>query len=97
MFAEVDRDGSGYITYDELQTIIRQHLRKGPKVLSDNAIKALWCAIDADCSNAVQKDEMAAFFKRGGRGGGEREGKFPCKDAVRPGGGYPGGAVCRAD
>ena len=65
MFAEVDQDGSGYITYDELESVIRQHLRKGPKAISDNAIKALWCALDADDSNAVQKDEMAAFFKLG--------------------------------
>ena len=54
----------------------------------DVGVRCVWCAQERRC---------AAFFKRGGRGGGEREGKFPCKDAVRPGGGYPGGAVCRAD
>ena len=65
VFAEVDRDGSGYITFDELYTTIRQHVSKGPKTLSDNAIKALWCALDVDDSNALQKDEMAGFFKLG--------------------------------
>ena len=56
---------SGYITYDELHTIIRQHLLKKPKVFPDSTIKALWCALDADDSNAIQKDEMASFFKLG--------------------------------
>ena len=65
MFADVDRDGSGFITFDELYTTIRQHVSKGPKTLSDNAIKALWCALDFDDSNALQKDEMAGFFKLG--------------------------------
>ena len=65
LFATVDRDGSGYITFDELKTIVRQTLRKGPKVMSEKAIKALWCGLDVDDSNAVQKDEMAAFFKLG--------------------------------
>ena len=45
--------------------------------------------------------KLPVYSLRGGpwwcelRGGGERQGVFPCVDAVRPGGGYPGGAVCR--
>lgn len=58
LFATVDVDGSGYITYDELCDVIRHKLRKGTKVMSDDAIKALWCALDNDNSNSVQKDEM---------------------------------------
>ena len=65
LFAEVDQDGSGFITFDELENVIRQQLRKGPKVMSDVLIKALWCTLDKDNSNSVEKDEMAAFFKRG--------------------------------
>ena len=65
LFAEVDQDGSGYITYDEIRDVIRHKLHKGPKVMSENAIKALWCTLDQDDSNSVEKDEMAAFFKLG--------------------------------
>ena len=53
------------ITYDELTDVIRRKLRKGSSKMSENAIKALWCALDVDESNAIQKDEMAAFLKRG--------------------------------
>ena len=31
-------------------------------------LKALWCALDLDESNSIQKDEMARFFKRGTAG-----------------------------
>ena len=28
-------------------------------------LRALWCGLDLDDSNSIQKDEMASFFKRG--------------------------------
>lgn len=65
LFAEVDKDGSGFVTYDEMYHVVRFKLEKGPKLLGNNKIKALWCALDADDSNSIQKDEMAGFFKRG--------------------------------
>merc|ERR550514_1939932 len=65
LFAEVDQDGSGFITYDELLDVIRHKLHKGPKVMTENKIKALWCTLDKDDSNSVEKDEMATFFKLG--------------------------------
>ena len=42
LFKEVDEDGSGDVTFDELNDIIRRKLRKGPSVISDDALKALW-------------------------------------------------------
>jgi len=65
LFTEVDVDGSGFITYDELTEVIRQKLRKSEKAFSGETLKALWCALDVDSSDRVDKDEMAAFFKRG--------------------------------
>ena len=53
------------VTFDELTDVVRRKLHKGPSKMSDSALKALWCALDADDSNAIQKDEMAAFLKRG--------------------------------
>ena len=63
--AELDEDADGMVTYDELTDVIRRKLRKGSSKMSENSIKALWCTLDADDSNAIQKDEMAAFLKRG--------------------------------
>ena len=53
------------VTFDELTDVVRRKLHKGPSKMSDSALKALWCALDTDDSNAIQKDEMAAFLKRG--------------------------------
>ena len=57
--------GSGEITYDELCEVVRHKLRVSSTAMPDNAIKALWCALDADDSNQLTPEEMGAFFKRG--------------------------------
>ena len=62
---QVDVDGSGYITFDELEDVVRHKLKKGPKVISQNTLKAMWCIFDEDNSNSIMKDEMAGFFKMG--------------------------------
>ena len=58
-------DGSGFLTYDELSDVVRHKLKKGQKAFPEDALKALWCAIDVDDSNSVMQDEMASFFRRG--------------------------------
>jgi hypothetical protein len=58
LFSEVDRDSSGFVTFDEFEDVIRHLLKKGPSVLSATALKALWCALDADDSNELHKDEV---------------------------------------
>ena len=35
--------------------------------MSTNALKALWCVLDADDSNQIHLNEMAAFLKRARR------------------------------
>lgn len=80
LYAEVDEDDSGYITFDELTKIMRRKLKKSESVLSDNSLKALWCSLDADDSNAVQKDEMASFFRRGAPNRRKGEQKLVAKD-----------------
>jgi Ca2+-binding EF-hand superfamily protein len=65
LFKIVDQDGSGFITFDELTTCVRQRLRKGPSAISHVTLKALWCALDTSGDNRVDKDEAAAFFKLG--------------------------------
>ena len=65
LFAEVDQDGSGYITFDEMTNVVRQTLRKDARVMPESLLKGLWCALDVDNSNSIMKDEMAGFFKMG--------------------------------
>jgi len=65
LFAEVDQDGSGFVTYDELWSVVRRQLNKPTKAMPDSALKALFCALDNDDDNELTKDEMAAFFKLG--------------------------------
>jgi hypothetical protein len=40
-------------------------MKKKAHDISDQALRVLWCTLDADDSNRVERDEMAAFLKRG--------------------------------
>ena len=63
LFKEIDRDGSGDVTFDELRDVVRNMLHKGPSVVSEDALKAMWCVLDVDSSNELEGAEMARFFK----------------------------------
>ena len=56
----VARAGSGYITYDEFRSV---SLVKLKLKMSESEVRALWCALDADDSNQLQKNEMGAFLR----------------------------------
>ena len=45
LYAEVDEDGSGFITYDEFVDVIRHKCEVRPRELSDDSLKALWVAL----------------------------------------------------
>ena len=47
--------------------MVRHKLKKGPKAFSENTLKGLWCALDADNSNELHKDEVAGFLRRGSK------------------------------
>ena len=53
------------VTRSELEDVVRHKLKKGSKMISDEALKGLWCVLDADNSNSIKPDEMAGFFRRG--------------------------------
>lgn len=66
LFNQIDKDGSGFITYDEMREISRRRdqLRLLRSEVSDEQLKALWCRLDVDDSNHLTKDEFGAFLKR---------------------------------
>jgi hypothetical protein len=63
-FREVDTDKSGFITFDELQHIIRVRLRVKPSVVTDSSLKSLWVLLDSDDNNRITPDEMKRFLNR---------------------------------
>jgi Ca2+-binding EF-hand superfamily protein len=58
MYAVLDQDGSGFITYDELTNAVRQKLKRIESEMPQRSIKALWCALDANGSNTLEKEEV---------------------------------------
>jgi hypothetical protein len=44
----------GFVTFKELQDATRTKLRVSKAELSEGQLKALWCVLDADDSDAVQ-------------------------------------------
>ena len=63
LFAELDEDRSGVVTFDELKRVVRKKCEIGMDELPANKLIGLWCALDADDSNSIAIDEMAAFLK----------------------------------
>ena len=64
LFREADVDGSGEVTFDEFQIVVRKKLNLAPAEMSEARLRALWCALDADDSNAIRVDELAKLLKR---------------------------------
>lgn len=64
LFNAVDEDGSGSITYDELDMVVRKRLELKKAMLPELKLKGLWCVLDADDSNAIMADELTRFLKR---------------------------------
>ena len=58
--------GSGFITFDELQTVVRNTLNKDSSILSESKLQQLWCSLDADNSNQVVPEEFGKFLRRSG-------------------------------
>ncbi len=63
LFADIDADGSGFITFDEFEAVIRKKLQIKKGKLPEDRLKALWCAIDADDSNQIHVNEFSLFTK----------------------------------
>ena len=92
IFSKVDEDGSGMITYDELEQAVRGKLKLEPDELSTKALKALWCTLDVDDDNSVTADEFKRFITRG-----ELKGKGGIKFGGRGGQATDGFAITSAE
>ena len=64
LFREADVDGSGEVTFDEFQIVVRKKLNLAPAEMPEARLRALCCALDADNSNAIRVDELAKLLKR---------------------------------
>ena len=54
----------GFSMAEVSHTCVRAELKKGPKTISHKDLQRLWCGIDVNNDNSVEKDEMGAFIKR---------------------------------
>lgn len=63
LFKEVDVDGSGLITYDELVMVVREKLKITKTDLTSVQVKALWCALDADGGGQLSQAEFGRFMQ----------------------------------
>ena len=90
MFARIEHDGSGRISFDELEAAIRFDLmlKKDPTELQ---LQALWLALDLDRSGFLDVAEFGAFMRKGApeRGLGWKERRQSEADAK--------GAAARAE
>eukprot|EP00964_Phaeocystis_antarctica_P091858 scaffold58971_cov45-Phaeocystis_antarctica.AAC.1 len=65
LFKQMDDDGSGKITFDELLDMVRTELEFSPKDISDTALKRVWAALDNDRSGYLTSGEFGAFMRKG--------------------------------
>jgi hypothetical protein len=70
LFSQVDEDGSGVITFDELEVAVRSKLKLSSKDFSRASLKALWCALDGNDDDSVAAEEFKRFIIRGGLSSG---------------------------
>jgi len=68
---EVDDDHSGVLTYDSVRHVIRRIFKVKKAVWSEEQIKAIWCALDAENENAISRVEFGKFVKMAGKVGSD--------------------------
>ena len=65
LFRVVDADGSGRISYDEFERMIREPLKLKSGKLPNVKLQALWKALDEDDSGWISTGEFGRFMKLG--------------------------------
>jgi len=77
LFKEIDVDGSGLITYDELVSVIRTKLKVPRADLAEVRIKSLWIALDADSGGQITSAEFGRFMQMHSRAEKQAKKKLP--------------------
>ena len=65
LFKAIDKDGSGFVTYDEIVEMTRRKLKQSVSELPEARLKALWCVLDADDSDQLEVSEFRKFAELG--------------------------------
>lgn len=65
-FGLFDTDDSGLITFEQLRTAVYKRLKMTRKEVGEDALKALWCALDPDDSDNMEVVEFSRFMQRAG-------------------------------
>ena len=65
MFKDIDDDQTGLIDNDEFTRMVRNRLGVSKKELNDEALRAVWLALDADSSGHIDSGEFRRFMDKG--------------------------------
>ena len=67
LFKHMDDDGSGLISFNEFEGMVREELLLGEKELPVKQLKKVWLALDDDGSGRLKVGEFGAFMNLGVR------------------------------
>ena len=70
LFKVFDEDGTGRVTYAQLERALRNDLRVSKAALPDAKLHELWLTLDDDEDGAVEAGEFGRFMKRAAKLGG---------------------------
>ena len=65
LFQHMDDDGSGKMTFLELEDMVRNELKVTSKDLDDRVLKSVWKVLDADGSGYIDAGEFGRFMRPG--------------------------------
>ena len=65
LFRHMDDDGTGRISYRELEGMVRDELRLSSTDLSEYSLQSLWRALDTDSSGYISAGEFGRFMRKG--------------------------------
>ena len=71
LFQHMDDDGSGKMTFLELEDMVRNELKVTSKDLDDRVLKQVWKVLDADGSGYIDAGEFGRFMRPGEAAVGE--------------------------
>ena len=66
----LSQDGSGLITFAELEHAVRSHLKVTRSALSDAQLQGLWIFLDEDRNGSIDAGEFGRFMRKAARAAG---------------------------